>query len=406
MMTINRVAGLFLCVVGPQSVVDGLPSAYKACQEQYAGAQCKIPGDLPGSDRRGSCIELLPSERGCSSNSVMSETEDLNGTLVCISCEASSSAFGRMDQWAIFACGAVMGSLFTTALCTVVLKWRKALEAAREKSRDNRDRRSVENRRDLNEVQVDGDRGPPGSRKKRQGSKDNPKSLGEKPKSPRRKKRAGEARSEEGAPSSIAPSSVGSSDDEQPRSKAKGKPKRAARPEGEAADSEDNDQDEAHKSSRSVPKPKESKAPGTQIKAQTKDAHVKQQGKGTPAVHQHHQLDEALEGVSAQIDSLPMSEVNGALNIAGGNASAMKAAKPVAPVAVAVPKTPDVVAHPNGKAAPKAKKDDAKKEAAKKDVAKKEEAKQEAKWDQMQADLDLAVCEEGGRTGMCAAPKL
>eukprot|EP00746_Dinoflagellata_sp_MGD_P006307 gnl/MRDRNA2_/MRDRNA2_112293_c0_seq1.p1 gnl/MRDRNA2_/MRDRNA2_112293_c0~~gnl/MRDRNA2_/MRDRNA2_112293_c0_seq1.p1 ORF type:complete len:384 (+),score=101.13 gnl/MRDRNA2_/MRDRNA2_112293_c0_seq1:124-1275(+) len=376
-------ASLLLCT----GAVDALPPAYKACQGQVAGAQCKVPGALPAANRRGSCIELLPSERGC--NSALSEVEE-NATLACISCEVGSAAFGRMDQWAVFACGAVVGSLFTTALCTVVLKWRKTLEGAREMRRSNRDRRTVEIREDLNEVKVE-EVNVEGPRKKRQGSKD-------KPKSPRRKKRSGEAQSEEGEASIIAPTNAGS-DDDQPRSKAKAKPKRSPRqPENanEEANGEVNDQNEVRRSSNGA-KPKEHKASGTQIKPRAKDSHGKQLSKGTPPVHQQHQLDKALEGISAQIDSLPMSEVDRALNGVGDTSGASKVKTPVAPMAVA--KRVDVVGPSTGKAASKASTDSVQ-------DAKKEAASKEAKWDQMQADLDLAVCEEGGHAGMRAAPKL
>lgn len=428
---------IFLCALATHRVVDALPRAYEACQGKVAGATCMVAGALPGSERTGSCIELLPSERGCNS---ATEDSELNATLACISCDASSRSFGRMDQWAIFACGAIIGSLLTTAMCMVVLKYRKSLDYAREmRSNPSRDRRSIEAREDLSEVQVDVDEGPQGSRKRRQGSKD-------KPKSPRRKKRSGEARSEEGPASSVAPSSIGSDDERQPRSKGGSRPPSSVAssgigsddekqlrsksgpkpPSGVAPNSAGSDDDKPPRG-KSAPRPKggprpesahegsdgekkengkhqeNSKHQGSSERGEgevgrhrpskksdkTSGSQVRQQGKGTPASHQQETLDETLEGLSAQIDSLPMSEVSDALN------GTPRKPQPVAPAAA--PKT--VVPTTPSKASQKAKANCAN------NIPLEENVKQ-AKWDQMQADLDLAVHEDGQQAGLRVAPKL
>lgn len=121
----------------------------------------------------------------------------------------------------------------------------------------------------------------------------------------------------------------------------------------------------------------------------TSGSQVRQQGKGTPASHQQETLDETLEGLSAQIDSLPMSEVSDALN------GTPRKPQPVAPAAA--PKT--VVPTTPSKASQKAKANCAN------NIPLEENVKQ-AKWDQMQADLDLAVHEDGQQAGLRVAPKL
>lgn len=388
--------GVFLCSIAPQSLVDALPRAYEACQDQVAGAQCLIKGSVTGSDRerKGSCIELLPSERGCTSPTADSKDFQSNVTLACISCDVSTKAFGRMDQWAIFAFGAILGSLLTTAMCVLLLKFRKTLDfvwGARNMSPSSK---AAED-----QAQLDSNLGPPprSPPRKRQGSND-------KPKTPRKKKRPVEASSE------VAPSTIGSlvSDEDQQSSRNKNglrrQEKRGSRPENtyEEADVEDNDHDEVERNGRNVVKSKGNQENGKQHDSSEGEdgevgrkrlsnraekapgGQVKQQGRGTRASLQQESLDEALQGIEAQIDSLPMHKVSDALNGTnnGTSPAAPKTAASSAPF----------------KAAPMASKNFVN------TTPSKEHVKREAKWDQVQTDLDDAM--EGGHAGLRVAPRL